>query len=129
MLSLLLLGAAIGQPPAPDPAPASPQSQVAPAQPVESRFRSLFIDWRATGEEALAREQARLDDLGAADAAPARQARVLGDQVGEMVALGDCDGGERLARDAGDHALVRAVQTHCRRQAGVLAGSSQAVPD
>jgi hypothetical protein len=119
MLSLLLLAAAVGQP-AVQPPPAPPP----PAVRGEARFRSLFIDWRATGEEALAREQARLNDLAAADPAPQRQARALGDQVGEMVALGDCDGGQRLAREAGDQALLRAVEGHCSRQAGVLAVSN-----
>lgn len=114
MLSLVLLAVAVAQPAA-QVVPAAPP---VPAPARESRFGSLFIDWRAAGAEALAREQARLDDLAAADPAPARQARALGDQVGEMVALGDCDGGERLAREAGDHALVRAVQAHCRRRAG-----------
>lgn len=112
MLSLLLLAAAIGQS-APAPAPPPP----APVR--ESRFGSLFVDWRAAGTEALAAERAR---LGAGEPASERQARALGGQVGEMVALGDCDGGERLARDAGDLALVRAVQAHCRgRAAGVPA--------
>lgn len=122
MVSLLLIAAAIAQP-VPQ---AAPSTTAVPAEAQENRFGSLFIDWRAAGEEALAREQARLDDLAAADPAPQRRARALGDQVGEMVALGDCDGGERLARDAGDQDLVRAVQAHCRRRA---AGVPAVSPD
>ena len=123
LIAILLAG---GQP---APAASEPQQPAAPA--TETRFRSLFIDWRATADEALEHEQARARSVVAEEGTPVRQARALGDQVGEMVALGDCDGGERLARDAGDLALVSAVQDHCRRQArgGVLAGSATPVPE
>ena len=43
------------------------------------------------------------------------EAVALGRRVGEIVRAGDCTGGERMAREAGDLALVRAVQEHCRR--------------
>jgi len=124
MLFLALFAAAAGQP-----APAAPVP-AALAEERENRFRSLFVDWRATAHEALKNEQARVRGGGLVEPPPERQARALGDQVGEMVALGDCDGGERLARDAGDLALVGAVQDHCRRQVGaILAQSRAATPD
>lgn len=92
---------------------AAPQPPAAPA----SRFGGLFTDWRGVTDEALESEQARVRGLPPEGAGGERQARSLGTQVGEMVALGDCDGGERVAREAGDLVLVRAVQDHCRRQA------------
>jgi len=120
------------------PAPAAPLPHLpaAPLPPVEapaqaSRFGSLFVDWRATGESALRSEETRARGVIPGEPVPERQARALGEQVGEMVALGDCDGGERLAREAGDLALVGAVQDHCRRQAGggVLAVSNGPTPE
>lgn len=103
------------------PAPASPV-EAAPPPAAESRFGGLFVDWRVAAGDALMQEQARAEAIAPIAGPTVREARALGDQVGEMVALGDCDGGERLAREAGDVALLRAVQDHCRRQvAGVLA--------
>ena len=99
---LLLLAAGLGQPPA------------APPSAEPSRFGALFTDWRAASEEALEQER----DRNAAVNAPARtvaQAEALGDRVGRIVAEGACEEGERIAREAGDFALVRAVQDHCRR--------------
>ena len=84
-----------------------------PPQAEESRFGGLFTDWRGANSESLDRERSR-----AAVDAPARtvaQARALGDRVGRIVAEGACEEGERIAREAGDFALVRAVQDHCRR--------------
>ncbi len=43
------------------------------------------------------------------------EAVALGERVGEVVRAGDCAEGERIARVAGDFALVRAVRAHCRR--------------
>lgn len=37
----------------------------------------------------------------------------LGERVGDIVALGDCAEGERVARTAGDFALVAAVRDYC----------------
>jgi hypothetical protein len=39
----------------------------------------------------------------------------LGERVGEVVRAGDCEGGERIAREAGDFPLVEAVRAHCGR--------------
>lgn len=99
---LLALAAFSVQPPAEAPPPAPP------------RFGGLFTDWRDASRESLDHERSR---TGAADA-PARtaaEARALGDRVGRIVAEGACAEGERIAREAGDFALVRAVQDHCRR--------------
>ena len=43
------------------------------------------------------------------------EAVALGRRVGEVVRAGDCAEGERIAREAGDFALVRAVREHCGR--------------
>ena len=45
------------------------------------------------------------------------QGRNLGEQVGEIVRSGDCAEGERVARAAGDFALVQAVRDHCEAAA------------
>jgi hypothetical protein len=42
------------------------------------------------------------------------EAVALGRRVGEVVRAGDCAEGERIAREAGDFALVNAVRDHCR---------------
>ena len=90
------------------------QPAAAPPPPESSRFGVLFTDWRSANSQALEQEQSR----NAAANAPARtvaQAEALGDRVGRIVAEGACEEGERIAREAGDFALVRAVQNHCRR--------------
>ncbi|HEV2746001.1 MAG TPA: hypothetical protein VGW34_01720 [Allosphingosinicella sp.] len=46
------------------------------------------------------------------------EADALGRRVGEVVATGNCRGGEQLALDAGDYALARAVRDHCNAPAG-----------
>jgi hypothetical protein len=109
MLLIAILASALQSPAAPPP----------PAAPPASRFGGLFTDWRGANDEALESEQARVRGLPPEGASNERQARSLGTQVGEMVALGDCDGGERVAREAGDLVLLRAVQDHCRRQASL----------
>ena len=99
---LLALAASLAQPAAAPPPSAEP-----------SQFGALFTDWRSASGEAIEQERAR----GAANA-PARteaDSRALGDRVGQIVAEGACEEGERIAREAGDFALVRAVQDHCRR--------------
>ena len=85
-----------------------------PAPPAQPRFGGLFTDWRGASRESLDHERSRTD---AADAPrrTAAEARALGDRVGRIVAEGACAEGERIAREAGDFALVRAVQDHCRR--------------
>jgi hypothetical protein len=95
----------------------------APAQAADDAgFRSLWTGWNAVSRESTERERAAVEqvreDLARADArrlaALGIQGRDLGEQVGEIVRLGDCEGGERVAREAGDFALVEAVRSHCR---------------
>ena len=102
LASLLTLAAA---------APASPAA--APAQP---RFESLFIDWGAANRQSIEAERQGLQRPPAQVAAgpgPSPGSAALGERVGEIVALGDCGEGERVARAAGDFALVAAVRQHC----------------
>jgi hypothetical protein len=102
----------------PVPALASPAAP-APAAPADG-FGRLWTGWNSANREALEREAAAAERLQAdlADAERRRvlrdQGRALGERVGEIVALGDCAEGERVARAAGDFALVEAVRAHCR---------------
>lgn len=108
-------------------APAAGQSAAptpdAPANP----YRDLFTRWDGANRDSLAAETdaappAPAPETGAIPAysplAPRSQeeAVALGRRVGEVVRAGDCAEGERMARAAGDLALVRAVREHCRRQ-------------
>ena len=87
----------------------------AAAQSPESpELRGLWLDWRAANSENLDAEAKR----AAVAARSAAEARSLGERVGELVASGDCEGGERMARDAGDFPLVDAVRNYCRTGRG-----------
>ena len=105
-------------------APAMAGASDAPAAP-PSEFGRLWTGWASISREAMnvESEAARRvrEDLATADAerlAQLRnQGRDLGERVGEIVREGDCDGGERMARAAGDFALVQAVRAHCGRTA------------
>jgi hypothetical protein len=96
----------------------------APANP----YRDLFTRWDGANRESLEAEAVAIEPAPAAetrgDAIPAYspligrsedEAVALGRRVGEVVRAGDCARGERIAREAGDIALVRAVREHCRR--------------
>jgi hypothetical protein len=86
---------------------------VAPAQP---RFESVFTDWSAVGRQSIEAERQGLQRPPAqapAGPGPSPGSAALGERVGEIVALGDCGEGERVARAAGDFALVAAVRAHC----------------
>lgn len=88
---------------------------IAAAPPADPpAFGPIFTDWRSVNREAMEREQTAEQERQA-PAVPVAQARELGARVGELVASGDCEGGERLAREAGDFPLLRAVRAHCRR--------------
>jgi hypothetical protein len=119
ILALALLGAApaAGQTGAPAPQPP------APANP----YQGLFTPWHGANREALeaeasAPQPAPEPDSGSIPASsplvPRSQAEAvaLGERVGAVVRTGDCAEGERIAREAGDFALVRAVREHCRRR-------------
>lgn len=105
---LLSPAAALGQS-----APAAPEST-----PAHGGFESLWTGWSGANRDSIRAET----EAARANAAPAAQAPAryqagsvaLGERVGEVVRLGDCAEGERLARLAGDFPLVEAVRTHCR---------------
>jgi hypothetical protein len=105
-------------------APAAALAQAAPAaRPNE--FQRMWTGWRAANSASLTIERSSVErvrqDLATADAERRRQllnqGRALGERVGEIVRLGDCEEGERVARAAGDFALVEAVRDHCRAAA------------
>ena len=115
--------------------PAAAAQPVAPAAPVSAsesgraRFQGLFVDWndasRASIEaerEAAARPAPSPNVAAAASAvaASAPGSVALGERVGAIVALGDCAEGERVARTAGDFALVAAVRNYCTAPAEAL---------
>ena len=79
-----------------------------PAEP-PPRFGTLWLDWKALGREAGAAELAPPPHLSRRS----DEAAALGERVGEAVSGGDCAIGERLAREAGDIPLARAVRKHC----------------
>ena len=104
MNAMLVLAALMAQP-----------AQAPPPPPADaSAFGGLFTDWRSANAQSLEQERAR-DSAANAPARTPAQASALGDRVGRIVAEGACEEGERIAREAGDFALVRAVQDHCRR--------------
>lgn len=103
--------------------PAAALAQTAPAEPPPAQkpgFESLWTGWSGVNRDSVrAEEQAARTAQSAASAveAPRRYQAgsvALGERVGEVVRLGDCDEGERLAREAGDFPLLDAVRTHCR---------------
>lgn len=81
----------------------------------------MWTGWSGVNREAMAVESEAMRrmraDLAVADAERLRQlrgqGRELGERVGEVVRGGDCAQGERIARQAGDFALVEAVRSHC----------------
>jgi hypothetical protein len=120
LLALGLLAAAPAAGQSVTPAPAAPE---APANP----WRDLFTRWDGVNRESLAAESEPAPPATApgGNSIPAfsplspppraaDEAVALGRRVGEVVRAGDCAQGERIAREAGDLALVRAVREHCR---------------
>ena len=109
-------------------APAAGQ-QVPPASTAETPanpYRGLFTSWAGANRDSMEAEAVATQPGPAPDSTsiPAYsplvprsqdEAVALGRRVGEVVRAGDCAGGERMAREAGDLALVRAVREHCRR--------------
>jgi hypothetical protein len=105
-ISLLALGGLILA------APASAQSG-APAPAGD--FGGLWTPWTGANRDAMRAETAPPPAAQPVRGPLAAGSASLGERVGEMVRLGDCEGGERLAREAGDFPLVEAVRGHCRR--------------
>ena len=103
--SLVLLGLLAA------PAAAAPDTPPAPAR---ARFQGLFVDWSTASRQSIEaeREASQRPPAGAPTGEGAGSVS-LGERVGEIVALGDCAEGERIARAAGDFALVAAVRAHC----------------
>ncbi|HST36321.1 MAG TPA: hypothetical protein VLK25_06800 [Allosphingosinicella sp.] len=101
-------------------APAAALAQAAPADPApRGGFEGLWTGWSNANRDSIrAEEQAARSAQQAGPAEPPRRYQAgspaLGERVGEVVRLGDCAEGERLAREAGDFPLVDAVRTHCR---------------
>lgn len=103
-------------------APAFAQAAAEPAAPATPEFRSLWTGWDNANRDALRAEIEALErlrqDIATAGSERRRElleeGRPLGELVGEIVRFGDCEEGERLARIAGDFALVEAVRGHCR---------------
>jgi hypothetical protein len=93
-------------------------------QPPANPWQQLFTRWDGVNRESIGAEAGAAQPVPANDAIPAysplqsrsrTEAVALGERVGQVVRAGDCAGGERIAREAGDFALVRAVLEHCRR--------------
>ena len=83
----------------------APASAFAASPPA---VKGQWIDWSELNRRAAS----------AQTPAPAQgedQARALGDRVGQMVAAGDCRGGEKMALAAGDTKLAQAVRNYCLR--------------
>lgn len=111
-------------------APALAQGEPAPTAGPSAGFGRMWTPWtgvtRESSEaEAAAARRGRIEAQAEAPAAiPANatqaiarhpaQGAALGERVGEVVRTGDCEAGERMAREAGDFALVQAVRDHCR---------------
>ena len=113
-LALLAPAVALAQASSSQPAPATPRGG----------FESLWTGWSNANQDSIrAEEQAARSARPSAAEAPRRYQAgsvALGERVGEVVRLGDCAEGERLAREAGDFPLLDAVRAHCRpaRQQG-----------
>lgn len=100
-------------------------AQADPGTVRRSDFGDLWTGWSGANHEAVRAEAEALQRLREVFAGANSQrlhqlrneGRALGERVGEIVRAGDCDDGERVARAAGDFALVEAVRGHCRSAA------------
>ena len=101
--------------------PSMALGQAVPAASAAADFSRLWTGWGGVNREAMSTETDAVrrvrHDVATADAQRLdqlrNQGRALGERVGEIVRLGDCAEGERVARAAGDFALVEAVRAHC----------------
>jgi hypothetical protein len=109
-------------------APAAAQTSAPAPETPPNPYRELFTRWDGANREALEAEVGTAEPAAPSgpesNAIPAysplappprseAEAVALGRRVGEVVRAGNCAQGERLAREAGDFALVRAVRAHC----------------
>ncbi|HYD11940.1 MAG TPA: hypothetical protein VEC11_03740 [Allosphingosinicella sp.] len=117
----LLAFGLVAAPVAAQPAAPAPSPQ-APANP----YAGLFTPWGGVNRDSIDAEIATAQPAAEpqSNTVPAysplesrteAEAVALGRRVGEVVRAGNCAEGERIAREAGDFALVRAVREHCRR--------------
>jgi hypothetical protein len=124
LLALVLVAAAPAAGQSGAPASAPPQS---PDRTQPNPFQNLFTRWDGANREALDAEAGTPQAAPEADgssipassplvSASRSEAVALGERVGAVVRAGDCAEGERIAREAGDFALVRAVREHCGRR-------------
>jgi hypothetical protein len=111
-------------------APASGQAGAPAAQQQPSNpFQGLWTGWSGVSRDSLEAEtQAEVEpdrDAPSSTSIPVgsplfqrsrADAEALGARVGQIVRGGDCAQGERIARDAGDMALVQAVRDYCERR-------------
>lgn len=111
-------------------APAAAQTGAPAPETPPNPFRELFTRWDGANRESMEVEAGAAEPAAASgpgsNAIPAysplapprseAEAVALGRRVGEVVRTGNCAQGERIARDAGDFALVRAVRAHCGRR-------------
>ena len=101
--------------------PSMALGQAVPTASAAADFSRLWTGWGGVNREAMSTETDAVrrvrEDVATADARRLdqlrNQGRALGERVGEIVRLGDCAEGERVARAAGDFALVEAVRAHC----------------
>jgi len=106
-------------------APAIALAQTGPATPAEPGFDALWTGWNGANSDSMRTESEALKrlrhEIATAEAARRRQlsgeGQELGTRVGTIVSEGDCEDGERIARAAGDFALVEAVRNYCREAA------------
>jgi hypothetical protein len=108
-------------------APAAAQTGAPAPETSANPYRNLFTRWDGVNRESLEAEASPAQQDAAprpegnaipaySPLAPLRseaEAVALGRRVGEVVRAGNCAQGERIAREAGDFALVRAVRAHC----------------
>jgi hypothetical protein len=91
---------------------------LAQTTPPPAPYSGMFTPWSGTSRESLRAEAEarRTPPAGAVPATAEHNAQVaLGERVADAVRRGDCAEGERLAREAADFPLVRAVRDYCRQ--------------
>jgi hypothetical protein len=112
-------------------APAAAQNAAPAPETPPNPYRDMFTRWDGANRESLEAEAGAAEPAAPSgpesNAIPAysplappprseADAVALGRRVGEVVRAGNCAQGERIAREAGDFALVRAVRAHCGRR-------------
>jgi hypothetical protein len=125
--ALVALGLCAAVPATAQTIPPAPQAE--PESPAQANpYRNLFTGWDGANRESVDAELRTQEQApppsqdnhipAYSPLAPRSQADAvaLGERVGAVVRAGNCAEGERMARAAGDFALVRAVREHCARR-------------